>query len=134
MEGAQITKYFGGLAALKDVDFVVREKEIVGSIGPNGAGKTTLFNVISGAYRPTSGTVKFYGRDITKLRPHKICKLGIGRTFQIVRPFRAMTALENVMSGFLFGRGESVGMADARRESLRLLELVRLLDKKGYSS
>jgi branched-chain amino acid transport system ATP-binding protein len=125
-----VTKYFGGLAALKDVSLSVQEKEIVGLIGPNGAGKTTLFNVITGAYRPSSGTIKFYGQDITKLKPHKICHLGIGRTFQLVRTFQAMTALENVMTGIFFGRGKSPSLSEARHESLRLLEFVGLLDKK----
>lgn len=97
LEGKGVTKYFGGLAALKDVDFEIEEGEIVGLIGPNGSGKTTLLNCISGVLVPTSGRIYFLGQDITGLKPHKICKLGIGRTFQIPRPFMNMTVLENTM-------------------------------------
>lgn len=97
LEGKGVTKYFGGLAALKDVNFEIEEGEIVGLIGPNGSGKTTLLNCISGVLVPTSGQIFFFGRDITGLKPHKICKLGIGRTFQIPRPFMNMTVLENAM-------------------------------------
>ena len=97
LEGKGVTKYFGGLAALKDVDFEIEEGEIVGLIGPNGSGKTTLLNCISGVLVPTSGRIYFLGQDITGLKPHKICKLGMGRTFQIPRPFMNMTVLENAM-------------------------------------
>ena len=97
LEGKGVTKYFGGLAALKDVDFEIEEGEIVGLIGPNGSGKTTLLNCISGVLVPTSGRIYFLGQDITGLKPHKICKLGMGRTFQIPRPFMNMTVLENTM-------------------------------------
>jgi len=97
LEGKGVTKYFGGLAALKDVDFEIEEGEIVGLIGPNGSGKTTLLNCISGVLIPTSGRIYFLGQDITGLKPHKICKLGMGRTFQIPRPFMNMTVLENTM-------------------------------------
>ncbi|MFQ6080444.1 MAG: ABC transporter ATP-binding protein [Candidatus Bathyarchaeia archaeon] len=130
LEGAKVTKYFGGLAAVKDVDFFIKEGDIVGLIGPNGAGKTTLFNVISGVYRPTSGIIKFNGRDITKLKRHEICRLGIGRTYQIVRPFLNMTVLENVMVGSAFGKDRSVSLGDVRQEALSHLEFVGLLDKK----
>ena len=82
IEGEKVTKFFGGLAAVAGVDFHVDEGEIVGLIGPNGAGKTTLFNLVSGALPLTSGKMRFKGKDITHLRPHQICKLGIGRTFQ----------------------------------------------------
>lgn len=130
LEGVKVTRYFGGLAALKNVDFCVKEKEIVGLIGPNGAGKTTLFNCITGVYPPTSGKIIFEGRDITRLKPHEICKLGIARTYQIVIPFTGMTVLENVMVGALFGRRGSISMSDARKEALRCLEFVGLLDKR----
>lgn len=94
--GEDITIRFGGLVALNNVDFYVDESEIMGLIGPNGAGKTTLFNIISGMFKPQKGKVTFNGKDITGLKPHEICKLGIARTFQIVRVFRSMTVFDNV--------------------------------------
>ena len=132
LKGKKVSKYFGGLAAVKDMDFIIKEKEIVGLIGPNGAGKTTLFNVISGIYHPTSGKVEFNGIDISKFKPNKICNLGIGRTFQIMKPFLNITTLENVIVGVLFGKGKSIKMKDARNEAARFLEFVGLLDKKDY--
>ncbi|RLE51215.1 MAG: ABC transporter ATP-binding protein [Candidatus Methanomethylicota archaeon] len=129
LKGEQVTKYFGGLAALKNVNFVIRSKEIVGLIGPNGAGKTTLFNCISGVYRPTSGRIIFRGEDITGKEPHEICRMGIGRTFQIVKPFPNMTVLENVMVGALYGR-KYMGMNSARREAEYWVEFVGLGEKK----
>ena len=130
LEGIKVTKYFGGLAAVKDVDFNVKEKELIGLIGPNGAGKSTLFNCISGIYRPTTGTIKFQGEEITRLKPDEICRLGIGRTFQIVRPFLEMTALENVMVAAHFGRGTGTSMSDARKDALEHLEFVGLAEKR----
>ncbi|RLG96470.1 ABC transporter ATP-binding protein, partial [Candidatus Bathyarchaeota archaeon] len=94
LEGKGVSKYFGGLAALKDVDFRVEEKEIVGLIGPNGAGKTTLFNVVSGVYKPDEGTIMFLGEDISNLKPHQVSARGIGRTFQLTKPFLKMTVLD----------------------------------------
>ncbi|MEM3745435.1 MAG: ATP-binding cassette domain-containing protein, partial [Candidatus Bathyarchaeia archaeon] len=91
LEGINVIKRFGGLIALNKVNFYIEEEEIVGLIGPNGSGKTTLFNVITGATPATSGTIKFLSRDITKLKPHEICRLGIGRTFQTPKPFPKMT-------------------------------------------
>jgi branched-chain amino acid transport system ATP-binding protein len=131
LEGKKVTKYFGGLPALKEVDFQVREKEIVGLIGPNGAGKTTLFNVISGIYPPGSGEVSFKGKKITGLKTHDICRLGIGRTFQIVIPFLSMTVLENALVGVLYGKHRSISMSDARRLALERLEFAELTDKKA---
>jgi branched-chain amino acid transport system ATP-binding protein len=94
-----LTKRFGGLSAVDDVSFEIKANEIFALIGPNGAGKTTLFNTITGIYSPTSGTVEFNGHDITGLRPHRIAALGIGRTFQQIRLFAYMTALDNVRVG-----------------------------------
>ncbi|MEM1850366.1 MAG: ABC transporter ATP-binding protein [Thermosphaera sp.] len=128
LEGKGLSKYFGKLAAIKDVSFKIREKEIVGLIGPNGSGKTTLFNVISGFYKPETGKVLFMGRDITGLPPFKICKIGIARTFQLIRPFLTMTVLENVMVGSLYGAGKS--MAVSREEAVELLKFVGLDRKK----
>jgi branched-chain amino acid transport system ATP-binding protein len=130
LEGTKVTKYFGGLPALKDVDFSLEKGEILGLIGPNGAGKTTLFNVISGFYSPTSGTVRFEDRAIIKLKPHQICRLGIGRTFQIVNPFLNLTVLENVAMGVLFGRNEKASVEEARDIALRHLEFVNLQSRK----
>jgi len=93
-----LVKYFGGLAAVNDVSFQVEQGEIFGLIGPNGSGKTTIFNLISNYFRPTSGSIYFKGRDITRLKTHKICKLGIGRTFQVVKPLGRMTVLDNVIA------------------------------------
>lgn len=91
-----VSKSFGGLQALRDVGFSVEAAEIFAIIGPNGAGKTTLFNCIAGAIPPSSGTIRFAGQRIDGRRPHEICSLGLVRTFQIVKPFRGMTVLENV--------------------------------------
>jgi branched-chain amino acid transport system ATP-binding protein len=99
LEIAGLTKMFGGLLAVSEVDVAVEAGEIVGLIGPNGAGKTTLFNVVTGVYEPTSGGVSFKGEDISGLLPSKITARGIARTFQNIRLFNDMTALENVMVG-----------------------------------
>jgi branched-chain amino acid transport system ATP-binding protein len=96
LEARQIRKEFGGLIAVNDVDFTIPEGSVVSLIGPNGAGKTTLFNILTGVYRPTSGEVAFHGRRITGLPPHKVTALGMARTFQNIRLFHNMTAIENV--------------------------------------
>jgi branched-chain amino acid transport system ATP-binding protein len=94
-----IRKEFGGLVAVSDVDFVIPEGGIVSLIGPNGAGKTTFFNMLTGVYKPTAGRIVFAGKDVTGKPPHAITELGIGRTFQNIRLFQHMTALENVLVG-----------------------------------
>ncbi len=99
LEVDHVTMQFGGLLALNDVDFTINSGEILGLIGPNGAGKTTAFNVITGVYQATSGAVRFEGRNLAKIDRHKITKLGIARTFQNIRLFPDMTAIENVMVG-----------------------------------
>lgn len=129
LQGINLSKYFGGLAAVKNVDFEVKKGEILALIGPNGAGKTTLFNLITGVYKPDKGRVIFKGEDITGLQPHKICKKGIARTFQIVRSFTNMSVLENVMVGALYGR-ESKSVREARQIAINLLEYTGLLSKK----
>src|SRR5258708_2712475 len=91
-----LTKRFGALRAVNDVSFEVAEGEILGLIGPNGSGKSTTFNCIAGLHVPSSGTIAFEGADITGLSPNRVCHKGIGRTFQIPRPFRNLTLLENV--------------------------------------
>jgi branched-chain amino acid transport system ATP-binding protein len=125
LEGEEVTKYFGGLAALSKVDFNVDRGEIVGLIGPNGAGKTTLFNLISGALPLKSGVIKFKGEKITGLKPHQICKLGLARTFQAVKIFGNMPVFQNVVLGALFG-GSGATSADANREATKLVEFVGL--------
>ncbi|MEM3730433.1 MAG: ABC transporter ATP-binding protein [Candidatus Bathyarchaeia archaeon] len=129
IEGIKVTKKFGGLTALNNVDFSIDEGEIVGLIGPNGAGKSTLFNVISGALRPTSGKIKFKDKDITGLRPHKICRLGIGRTFQIPKPFLNMTVYENLWAATLFRSGKNSGSSDIKQELNEILEKFGLAEK-----
>ena len=126
LEGEGVTKYFGGLAAVSDVSFYVDEGEVVGLIGPNGAGKTTLFNLISSAYVPKPGTLKFKGKNITGLSPYKICRLGIARTFQTVKIFPNMPVIENVRVGALFGSGKSVSPGEATKNAGENLEFVGL--------
>ena len=99
LEATGVTKRFGGLVAVNDVDFAVPHKSIVAIIGPNGAGKTTFFNCMTGLYKPTTGTVTFNGRDITGRAPHVVTQAGIARTFQNIKLFRTMTAVENVQVG-----------------------------------
>jgi branched-chain amino acid transport system ATP-binding protein len=103
LEGKKISRSFGGIEALLRVDFWVEEGEIVGLIGPNGAGKTTLFNVITGTYPPTSGAIFFEGQPITGMKPDRICRMGIARTYQLVRTFAGLSVLENVLVGGFFG-------------------------------
>ena len=123
-----VHKYFGGLAALNGVSFDVEEGEILGIIGPNGAGKTTLFNVINGVYRPERGRVLFRGKDITGLPPHRIARMGIARTHQIVKPLNELTVKENVMAGACFGH-KDLGMAEAEKVAEEVLEFVGLAQK-----
>lgn len=125
-----VTKRFGGLEALSDVSFHVYRGEILGLIGPNGAGKTTLFNVISGVYKPDSGRVIFNGKDITGWKPHRVARLGISRTHQIVKPFGDLTVLENTMVGALFGkRSSSITEDEARDIAMEVLDFIGLSDK-----
>src|ERR1700746_1021869 len=94
-----LSKRFGGLRAVQDLSFSVRDGETVALIGPNGAGKTTSFNLITGFFRPDTGSITAFGREIVGLRPHDICGHGLARTFQVAKPFGAMTVLANVMTG-----------------------------------
>jgi branched-chain amino acid transport system ATP-binding protein len=126
LEGEGVTKYFGGLAAVLHMDFHVEPGEVVGLIGPNGAGKTTLFNLVSGALVPKSGTIKFNAENITGLQPHQICRKGVARTFQSVKVFANMPALENVLLGSIFGTSNPASGADATKEASDLLEFVGL--------
>jgi branched-chain amino acid transport system ATP-binding protein len=121
LEIRNVSKRFGGLMALSDVSFTVREGTIHGLIGPNGAGKTTLFNVIAGAFPPTAGSVTYCGEDITGTPSHRMAGMGIGRTFQIMKPFASMTVLENVRIA-TYGRTGSADEATA--EADRVIEMV----------
>lgn len=124
-----IHKSFGGLSVLAGIDLSANYREIVGLIGPNGAGKSTLFNVITSTYPPDEGDVYLIGEKITRLPPHVICHKGISRTFQLVKVFLSMTAMENVLVGAIYGqrrRGKS-----ARAIAMDSLELVGLADKKN---
>jgi branched-chain amino acid transport system ATP-binding protein len=112
---AALTKTFGGLRALDAVDLAVEDGTIHGLMGANGAGKTTLFSIVAGNQRATSGTINFAGRRIAGLRPDLICRAGIARTFQIVRPFPGLTARENVETAVLFGRDPAPSQAEAAR-------------------
>jgi branched-chain amino acid transport system ATP-binding protein len=130
MEGEQLTKHFGGLAAVEKVYFHINEGEIVGLIGPNGAGKTTLFNLLSGSLVPTAGTIRFKGENITGLKPYQICRKGMARTFQLVKVFPHLSVFENVLLGSLFRTSTGLHRVDAKAEAVKLLELVELSDKK----
>jgi len=126
-----VTKCFGGLTAVDDVSFTVQKGEIVGLIGPNGAGKTTLFNVISGYYAPTKGSVVFQGNDISGKPPYHLAGVGIGRTFQVVKPFAGLTVLENVViASFL----KHPKRADAERHAWQVLETTGLADRAHVSA
>jgi branched-chain amino acid transport system ATP-binding protein len=121
-----LTRHFGGLVALARVNMEFRENEILGIIGPNGAGKTTFINVIAGIYLPTDGKIFFNAQDISELPAHMRCRLGIGRTFQLVRPLQGLSLLENVMVGSLFGKG--LGQREARKKAEELCEFLGLSD------
>jgi branched-chain amino acid transport system ATP-binding protein len=123
LEVRSIGKSFRGLRAVHDVSFDVADGAIAAMIGPNGAGKTTCFNLIAGVFAPDTGNVSLGGRRITGLRPHEICRAGIGRTFQVVKPFPQMTVLDNVVVGALNAASR---VADAEREARRVLELLHL--------
>lgn len=121
-----VTRYFGGLMALNRVNMEFRQGEILGIIGPNGAGKTTFINVVAGIYLPTEGKIFFNDQDISELPAHKRCRLGIGRTFQLVRPLPGLSLLENIMVGSLFGKG--LGQREARKKAEELCEFLGLPD------
>ena len=131
LEGEKVTRYFGGLAAVSDVDFYVDQGEILGLIGPNGAGKTTLFNLISATLVPKPGIIRFKGTDITGMKPYKICRLGIARTFQTVKIFSNLPAVENVRIGSFFGAGTKISASEATREAEKMLDFVGLSNVAG---
>jgi branched-chain amino acid transport system ATP-binding protein len=130
LEGRGLTKRFGGLVAVNEVDVAVERGEILGLIGPNGAGKSTLFRLIAGVMRPTAGSVIFAGREITGRSAHDVCVAGVAVTHQIVRPFREMSVVDNVMIGAFFGhRPRPHGRARARAAAMEALAVCDLADR-----
>ncbi len=128
-----LTKRFGGVNALSEVSFAVDAGDVFGIIGPNGAGKTTLLNCISGIYRPDAGRITWQDTTISCMAPFRIARLGIGRTFQIVRPFASMTVRENTAMGALFGQPEGrLQPAAAQKQADEVLDLVGLGEKRDY--
>ncbi|MCS7102446.1 MAG: ATP-binding cassette domain-containing protein, partial [Candidatus Korarchaeum sp.] len=132
LEGQGITKRFGGLVAVDKVTFGVKEGEIFGIIGPNGAGKTTLFNVLTGFYRPERGRVIFRGMDITGKKPNEIAKIGLTRTWQIVKPFLGMKVLDNVLVPIYVNKGIFRGISEpeAIEKAEELLRFVGLSHRR----
>jgi branched-chain amino acid transport system ATP-binding protein len=126
LEMSGVSKFFRGLHALSNISLNLRQGEILGLIGPNGAGKTTLFNVVSGFLRPERGLVKFMGVEITGLQPHKICKMGMARTFQIVKPFGGLSILQNVALGCFNWTND---LHSAEKTAWEILEFVGLQRK-----
>jgi branched-chain amino acid transport system ATP-binding protein len=130
-ECKNITKTFGGLAAVQDASFKIYEGEVVGLIGPNGAGKTTLFNVMTGVLKANKGQLFFRGDDITKSKAHEISRMGVARTFQLMRAFEEMTVVENVITGGAFGAGKS--HIEAEEDGRKYLDFVGLDDYESTS-
>jgi branched-chain amino acid transport system ATP-binding protein len=128
LKGEKVTKMFDGLTAVSSVDFEVREGEIMGLIGPNGSGKTTLINCVAGFYTPETGVISFRGEKVNGLKPSRIARLGIGRTFQFVRPFEELPVLDNVAVGILYGQDKG-NIAKAREEARETIAFVGLKDK-----
>jgi branched-chain amino acid transport system ATP-binding protein len=126
----KISKSFGGLSVLFEVDLLLFPRQIVGLIGPNGAGKSTLFNVITSIYLPDSGDIFLNGEKVTGRAPHTICHMGVSRTFQLVKVFLNMTALENVLVGATYGHRQKLSGKKAEKISLECLDLVELSEKK----
>jgi len=126
-----VSKQFGGLAALTDVSFVLNKGEILGLIGPNGAGKTTIFNVINGFYPPTKGDVFLRGQKVSNLKPHVLCKLGLARTFQVVKPLQRMSTLDNVIaSAFVRAKTKS----QAEEIAVDVLKFTNLYEDRNLIS
>jgi branched-chain amino acid transport system ATP-binding protein len=127
LELRDVTKRFGGLSAVKNVSFNLNNQEILFVIGPNGAGKTTVFNLISGFLHPDEGKIVFEGKDISRLAPHETSRMGIGRTFQIVKPLASLSVLENVMLGAFMHTGN---MKQAEQEAEKILDFLQMTQVK----
>ena len=123
LEVRKVSKFFGGLAAASNVSFTIRKGEILGLIGPNGAGKTTLFNVVGGFYAPSKGQVLFKDQIISGFKPHQICKLGIARTFQVVKPLQRMSVLDNVIASAFLRTKNKADAVEMAMETLRFTGL-----------
>jgi branched-chain amino acid transport system ATP-binding protein len=126
LQVSRLTKRFGGFTAVANVDFAVEEGEILGLIGPNGSGKSTTFNLIAGSYAPSAGSIRFRGEELAGLVPAEVCHKGIGRTFQIPRPFRRLSILENVAVAAYYGQAERVSRSKAWEQAEDALALVGL--------
>ena len=131
LQVSRLTKRFGGFTAVANVGFAVEDGEILGLIGPNGSGKSTTFNLIAGSYAPSAGSIRFRGEEIAGLPPATVCHKGIGRTFQIPRPFRRLTILENVAVAAFYGQEGRVTRAQAWRQAEDALALVGLAYARG---
>ena len=127
LEIDHVSKRFGGLRAINNVSFTIDRDEIAFIVGPNGAGKTTLFNLISGVYHPDEGSIRFQGEELSNYRPDQAAKLGIGRTFQIVKPLRNLTVLENVMLGAFLHTNSPSRAAEEARAVLRYLQMEKAM-------
>jgi branched-chain amino acid transport system ATP-binding protein len=121
-----LSKRFGGFLAVNQVSFEVRQGELLGLIGPNGSGKSTTFNLIAGTLPPSAGSIRFDGSEISGLPAYRVCRLGIGRTFQIPRPFRKLPLVENVALGAYYAQAGGITQAEARRRAEEALALVGL--------
>ncbi len=128
LEIEKVNKNFGGLHALRDLSFIVNEREILGLIGPNGAGKSTLFNLINGVYRPDTGRILFKGTDITGRKPYNVAHFGLARTHQIVQPLTNLTVLQNCTVGACFGR-EDLSLAQATQAAREAIAVAGLEDR-----
>jgi branched-chain amino acid transport system ATP-binding protein len=132
LELKNLNKRFGGIVAVKDFDLRIEKGEIIGLIGPNGAGKTTLFNLITGFLKPDSGKIHFKGRNITKLKPHKIANMGLVRTFQLIKPFKKMLAIENVAIGYYSDRFKKERKEDIPKKAFNTLKRVGINPPETY--
>jgi branched-chain amino acid transport system ATP-binding protein len=125
-----ISKRYGGVTAISGLSFNLARGEVLGVIGPNGAGKTTLLNLITGYSAPNEGSILLEGKELRGLTPYQICRLGVARTFQVVRPFEEMTVHDNVMTGALFASGQWISNQDASKRAEEALDMVGLLHKR----
>ncbi|HSD40626.1 MAG TPA: ABC transporter ATP-binding protein [Burkholderiales bacterium] len=131
LQVAQLTKRFGGFTAVSNVAFALEQGEILGLIGPNGSGKSTTFNLIAGTYAPSAGSIRFLGEEIGGLAPAQVCHKGIGRTYQIPRPFRRLSILENVAVAAFYGQAGRVSKQRAWAQAEEALDLVQLAHGRG---
>ena len=134
IEVQHITKRFKGLTAVKDVSFTIREGGITGMIGPNGAGKSTTFNMICGYYPPTEGKIFYKGQDITNKKAHEYTKMKIARTFQIMKPLKNLSVLENVVASCYFGHAAAKNDREARERAMDILQFTGLYEKRHILS